>query len=508
MAAPARCLHRLFERQAAAIPEATAVVCGSRRLTYGELDRHAAGVARELTALGQGPERVVGLSFERSLEFVVALLGVLKAGAAYLPLDPEHPPARVAFVLDDAGVDVVLTTEPLRALLPPGRARVICIDATDEPPPADEPPVGADAVSDNLAYVMYTSGSTGAPKGVLCCHRGAVAHVELMRSLVRATPEDAVLQVASYGFDASVREVFVALASGAHLVVAPFGLRDPAQVAETLDEQAITIVPSLVPSALPPLLDELRGRGPCRARARVAAISGEPLPPRLAAEVGEVLASEVYSLYGPTEGTLAASHHRCSPADRSKPVTPLGRSNPGERLTVVDRDGGLAPVGAAGELWLGGVGVARGYVGSPRLTAERFVPDPFGGVAGARCYRTGDLAHVDGDGALEFLGRVDEQVKVRGIRVEPAEVEAALTAEGAARAAAVIAFGPDLDRRLVAYVVPASPSPGEADVHRLRAHARKRLPAALIPDELVFVDRLPLTASGKVDRRRLSSDTR
>ncbi|WP_437759618.1 non-ribosomal peptide synthase/polyketide synthase [Sorangium sp. So ce1389] len=507
----------LFAAQAARSPDAAAVVIEGAALTYGELDRRSAALARHLVARGVGPETRVAVCMERSLELVVALLGVTRAGGAYVPIDPGYPAERQAFVLADAGARVLLTQARLRAARPLAGAAAICLDdpATAAAIEREEAaPLPPPALPAHLAYAIYTSGSTGRPKGVMVPHGALANHMRWILGAHGLGPDDALLQKTAIGFDASVWELWAPLLSGGRLVLAPPGAeRDPAALADALQRWGITVL-QVVPTLLRPLLDTPALRG--AAGLRWLFCGGEALEPALGARLREVLPSaRLVNLYGPTEAAIDATSAPWRP-ELAGDTVPIGRPIANTRAYVLDARLEPAPVGAPGELYLAGDGLARGYLGRPDLTAERFLPDPFGAAPGARMYRTGDLARRRPDGELEFVGRADQQVKLRGFRVELGEIEAALLACPAVREAAVVVRDPGADAaRLVAFVAPraeGAPSPGGAPragdaaaplVAELRALLAARLPDPMVPSTFVVLDALPRTASGKIDRRAL-----
>ncbi|HEU0053270.1 MAG TPA: amino acid adenylation domain-containing protein, partial [Longimicrobium sp.] len=478
-----------FEAQARRTPDATALVFGGESLTYRELNERANRLARHLGRLGAGPEARVGICLERGVELVVSVLAVLKAGGAYVPLDPAYPAARLAFMLADSGVAVLVTRERLRPALParPGTA-VVAVDAAREEiarESAANPARGATAES--LAYVIYTSGSTGMPKGVMVPHRGVpnLARAQAERFGIDGTSR--VLQFASPSFDAAVAELFATLLAGATLVLASSDELLPGPgLLEILRSRRVTV------ATLPPsVLAVLPADGLPDLRTVVSA--GEAVD---AATAERWSADRAFvNAYGPTEITVCAT---CGEWARDGRAPAIGRPLPNVRTYVLDDAGRPAPAGVPGELFVGGIGVARGYLGRPGLTAERFVPDPFASAPGGRLYRTGDRVRGRPDGELEFLGRVDAQVKLRGFRVEPGEIEAALRlCPGVAACAVVVREDAPGERRLVAYAA------GAADAGALRAHLRERLPEHLVPDACVVLERLPLTPNGKVDRAAL-----
>ncbi|HEV2150667.1 MAG TPA: amino acid adenylation domain-containing protein, partial [Longimicrobiaceae bacterium] len=467
-------------------------------LTYAGLDRAADRLARALRRRGVRPEVRVGLFAERSPGMVVALLGILRAGGAYVPLDPDYPAVRVASLLEDSACAAVLVQDHLRGRLPATEADVHSLEALLAEAGEESPAREAGVDPRNAAYVIYTSGSTGTPKGVVLPHAALANHMAWMQQAFPLTAADRVLQKTPFGFDASVWEFWAPLLAGAVLVLAEPGAHaEPARLARAMAEEEVTVV-QFVPSLLAAVLEEEELRSAARVR-RVFS-GGEALSAGLAARCRDALGAEVVNLYGPTEVCIDAAAAVAEPGGGA--AVPLGRPVANVRACVLDGAGDPMPVGMAGELYLGGAQVARGYLGRPELTAERFVPDPFAGEPGGRLYRTGDRVRWLDTGELEFLGRVDQQVKVRGFRIEPGEVEAALVAHPSVREAVVaVREGAAGGKRLVAYVVPgkgAQPSPAE-----LREHVAGRLPEPMVPGAFVVLDALPLLSNGKVDRRAL-----
>ncbi|HEV3050026.1 MAG TPA: amino acid adenylation domain-containing protein, partial [Longimicrobium sp.] len=482
------CIHELFQVQAERTPGATAVVFGPDALTYAELDHAANRLANHLRRRGVAPETRVGICLERGPELVVALLAVLKAGGAYVPLDPAYPAERLAFMLADSGAPLLLTRLPLPEGLAPHGAEVVCLDAERERIEAESAQAPAVDVSpDNAAYVIYTSGSTGTPKGVMVPHRGVpnLAYAQARRFGIDGTSR--VLQFASFSFDAAVAEVFDALVAGATLVMASREeLLPGAELLETLRRGRVTVAtlpPSVLAMLSPDDLPELR----------TVVSAGEAVDAATVERWG--VGRAFVNAYGPTETTVCATSARCE-ADGRAPA--IGGALENVRVYVLDAVGRPAPVGVAGELYVGGVGVARGYLGRPGLTAEKFVPDPFSGESGARLYRTGDRVRWSARGELEFVGRVDAQVKVRGFRIEPGEIEGALRRHAAVRECVVVARE-DVpgEKRLVAYVV------GDVEAGVLREHLLRELPEYMVPSAFVLLDALPLTPNGKLDRKAL-----
>ncbi|HEX6903705.1 MAG TPA: amino acid adenylation domain-containing protein [Thermoanaerobaculia bacterium] len=475
-------LHRLFEERVARGPERVALVWGDATVSYGDLNARANRLARRLRAQGVGPDSVVGLRMDRSPELMVAILAVLKAGGAYLPLDPEAPADRTAFMLADAGVKLVLDGEG----------------------PVDETLSGADLpdgpAADNLAYVIYTSGSTGKPKGVMVPHRAACATLLWRLACFTLTPEDCVLQNIAFTFDPSIWQIFGALLSGARLVpVPPGGEKDFAGLARATAREGVTIT-DLAPPMLEAFLEQ-EGLEECR-RLRLLFAGGQALPAELADRFRlRFPAAALQNIYGPTEAAIDAATWTCAPLPAGSTV-PIGRPVAGKRLLVLDERFEPVPMGVPGELYIGR-GLARGYLGQPALTAERFVPDPWAdGEPGARLYRTGDLVRYLPDGLLEFLGRTDRQVKIRGFRVELGEIEAALACcPGVRESAVLVREDVPGQPRIVGYFAPDSEAPATAG--ELRSRLRGGLPSYMVPAALVSLPALPRTVSGKVDSQAL-----
>jgi amino acid adenylation domain-containing protein len=492
-------VHALVEEQCARTPEAIAVVCGERALRYAQLEAQANQLAHHLTDLGVGPEVLVALCVERGVEMVVGELGILKAGGAYLPLDPGHPAERLAFMLEDSGAPVLLTQSALLPRLPDHHgARVVCLDS-DWPAIASRPETRPEpgAHAGNLAYVIYTSGSTGQPKGVMVEHRGVTNLVLWHRRTYAVGPEDRATQLAAVGFDATVWELWPYLASGASIRVPDRELREsPERLWSWLGAQGITL--SFLPT---PLAESILAAGwPPGPRLRTLLTGGDRL--RRCPAVAQGL--ELINHYGPTECTVVATSARVPAAPDGDEVSspPIGRPIDNTHVYVVDEHLQPRPVGVPGELCIGGVGVARGYLRRPELTAERFLRDPFSPDPGARLYRTGDLARWRPDGTLDFLGRLDHQVKIRGHRIECGEVEAALLAHPRVRQAVVTACDDGGgQQRLVAHLVATGARPPTTT--ELRAHLSRSLPEYMVPAAFVGLDALPLTANGKLDRATL-----
>ena len=490
-------VDRLIAGQARRTPDATAVEAGAERLTYAELDTRANRLAHLLREEGARPGEVVGVLADRSADLITGLLAVLKAGAAYLPLDPDQPDKRLAFMLTDASASLVLTTRLLAPRLP-AVVRAVPLEQT----PAGRPATGPEPLASQAdpAYVIYTSGSTGTPKGVPNSHRGLVNRLDWMQRAFPIGADDAVLQKTPIGFDVSAWELFWPLMTGARLIMArPGGHRDPRYLREIITGSRVTTV-HFVPSMLRNFLEE-PGVESCVSLRRTIC-SGEELTPALAAEFLRRMPGELHNLYGPTEAAIDVTSWHCTPeAVAGRARLPIGRPIQNTRLYVVDRWDNLVPAGVPGELLIGGDGVALGYLGRPLLTAERFVADPHG--PGGLLYRTGDLARWREDGDLEYLGRIDRQLKLRGYRIEPGEIEAAIASHPGVTQAAVLLTGPDANQRLVAYVAPATGEPPDAAA--LRAYLGASLPDYMIPAAFAPVKALPLNSSGKLDYAALAA---
>jgi amino acid adenylation domain-containing protein len=491
------CFHNRFEAQVNRTPDAIAVGFEGRTLTYEALNRRANRVAHHLRSLGVGPDVRVGLCVERGLDMVVGLLGVLKAGGAYVPLDPAYPRARIGFMLEDAQVRMIVTQECLRDRLPGESATVVCLhrDLDGMPASFEENPEGG-ASRDDLAYVIYTSGSTGTPKGVMVSHRSLASFLLSMGRQPGLAASDTLLAVTTLSFDIAALELFLPLAVGARVEIASRELAmDGARLGDSLESTGATVM-----QATPSTWRMLIEAGWAGRENLTILCGGEALPRDLADGLLE-RGRAVWNLYGPTETTIWSALSHVEP---DQGPVPIGRPIAATRLYVLDRSLQPVPVGVTGELYIGGIGVARGYLNRPALTAERFLPDPFAPAAepGARMYRTGDLARYRASGEVECLGRVDQQVKIRGHRIELGEVEAALRSHPSVRAAVAIAHrNGDVEPSLVAYIVPrAGESLAVAD---LRAWLKERLPDYMVPSTFCSLDEIPLTPNGKLDTRSL-----
>jgi amino acid adenylation domain-containing protein len=499
---PDACIHELFEIQVDRTPTAPAIVFDGHRLTYQDLNRRANQLARHLRALGVTRETLVGVSVERSQEMIVALLGILKAGGAYIPLDPRYPTARLTFMLEDSRAPVVLTHERLASRLS-NSAQVVCLDRDRAVLEGSSPEnLSPGTTPDDPAYVIYTSGTTGQPKGVVGLHRGAVNRFAWMWRAYPFAEDDVCCQKTSLNFVDSVAEIFVPLLQGIPAVIIPDDVvQDPSRLVDSVGTAAVTrlvLVPSLLRDIL--ALDNLRDRLP---GLKMCVSSGEVLPADLCRRVHERLPHAILlNLYGSTEVSADVSCYDTTLLTPAANTVPLGWPIDNTQIYILDETLQPVPAGISGELYVGGDGLARGYLNRPDLTAERFVRNPFSDAPSARIYKTGDRARYLPDGSIEFLGRLDQQVKIRGVRVELGEVEAAVVAHADIAQAAVIAREDDPnDARLVAYVVPKDISM-RAFAH-VRSFCKERLPDYMVPSAFVPLERLPLTPSGKIDRRAL-----
>ncbi|UXY24906.1 amino acid adenylation domain-containing protein (plasmid) [Streptomyces cynarae] len=504
---PELVLPMLFAEHVARTPTAPAVIFEGVTLTYAELDRRANRLARHLVALGAGPERSVAVALPRSLYLVEAVLAVLKAGAAYLPLGPENPPSRTIRMLSDARPTMVLTLGRAAARFPQGVPPLVLLD--DPGTAADVSALPGGELTDidrggaltslGAATVIFTSGSTGAPKAVVNSHGGLVNRILWMQSAFGLTGQDRVLHKTPIGFDVSLWELLWPLSAGATMVVAaPGGHKDPRYLVRLIREERVTTA-HFVPSMLRVFLEEPTVRE-ARGLRRVVC-SGEALTPTLRTRFRSVLGVPLFNLYGPTEAAIDVTWWNCT--EQQDPATvPIGRPIWNTRVHVLNQELQPVAVGESGELFLSGLGLARGYVGRAGLTAERFLPDPYG-PAGGRMYRTGDLARWRPDGALEYLGRIDQQVKIRGFRIELGEIEAALGLCAGVRAGAVAVVEKAGERQLVACVVADGGS--RLSPAALRAELALKLPDYMVPVSYTFVGQLPVNRNGKLDREGLAA---
>jgi amino acid adenylation domain-containing protein len=493
------CLHQLFEQQATRTPDATALLFEEERLTYRELNERANRLAHSLRRLGVGPDSRVGLLMERSTEMVVALLGTLKAGGAYVPLDPSYPQERLRFMLDDSRVGVLLTQQRFVALTEGTEAagRLVVLDDAHLLMQGEEVAnVESGVAEDNLCYVIYTSGSTGRPKGAMNTHRAVRNRLLWMQDEYGLKQQDRVLQKTPFSFDVSVWEFFWPLMTGAGLVLArPGGHQDAAYLAETIMRHEVTTL-HFVPSMLQVFLAE-PGAASCVSPTRVIC-SGEALTFELQERFFSLLRAGLHNLYGPTEAAVDVTYWACERGG-ARQFVPIGRPIANIRIYLLDPDMNLVPGGAAGELHIGGVGLGRGYLNRPGLTAEKFVPDPFSTEPGARLYKTGDLARHLPEGSIKYLGRIDHQVKIRGLRIELGEIEAAMRGRAGVKDAAVVCVEEGGEKRLVGFYTSASVEVDDG----LRQFLSASLPAYMLPTRFVRLDALPVNVNGKTDRKAL-----
>ncbi|HEY7426862.1 MAG TPA: amino acid adenylation domain-containing protein, partial [Gemmataceae bacterium] len=501
------CLHQLFEMQAEKAPEAVALRCGETSLRYDELNAQANRLAHRLRRLGVGPNTPVALCLERSPEMMTAILAVLKAGGAYVPLDPASPPERLRAILADTGAPVLLTQPHLADRLSALSEKLVSVHISaskNELTPIFEDeaatPPNSGVRPGDLAYIIYTSGSTGRPKGVMVEHRAICNTIFWHQYVLTVRADDRLLLLFPYVFDASICIIFPALAAGATLVLPqPGEERDPARVLERVQRDGVTIL-TILPRMLRLMPDDrLREAG---RSLRWVCCGGEAMPPDLPNRLFALCDVPLYNLYGPTETAIDATCWPCRRGE-NRPNIPIGRPIANVQVYVLDRSRRPVPVGVPGELYIGGVGLARGYLNDPKLTAERFILDPFSDVPSARLYRTGDRCRWLNDGSVEFLGRLDQQVKLRGYRIEIGEIESVLAAHPAVHESAVLIHTDDAGgQRLVTYVS-ARGGAGVPTAELLRRYLGERLPEYMVPSTFVLLPSLPHTASGKVDRQHM-----
>jgi amino acid adenylation domain-containing protein len=524
-----KCIHELFEAQMERTPDAVAVVFKHDRLTYRQLNSRANFLAHYLQALGVGPEVLVGICMERSIEMVVGLLSILKAGGANVPLDPAYPTERLAFMLEDTQTKVLLTQARLVESLPPHQAHVVCVDTQWEEIAfhSEENPISA-VTPDNLAYVIYTSGSTGRPKGLAISHR-PLCNLLLWQLESSTLPVEAkTLQFAPVSFDVSIQEIFSTWSSGGTLVLISEQVRlDAFELLRFLTEQEINRL-FLTFVALQQLAEVADAQQAVVPTLREIITGGEQLKitRQIANWFTKLKNCTLHNHYGPSESHVVTTFTLTGSPKDWPTLPPIGRPITNAQIYLLDAQMQQVPVGVSGELYIGGIALARGYLNRPDLTAQRFIPDPFNDSLQARLYKTGDLACYNRDGNIEFLGRSDDQVKIRGFRIELGEIEVAITAYPAVRQAVVLARE-DVpgDKRLVAYIVPTSQESAlqehsiEAQVQaeqvlqkqnsleklvpQLRSYLTARLPEYMVPSAFVVLEAFPVTPSGKVDRRSL-----
>lgn len=497
-----KCIHQLFEKQVELRPDAVAVIFEGEQLTYQELNARANQLAHHLQTLGVGPEVLVGICVERSLWMIVGLLGILKAGGAYVPLDPAYPSERLAFVLEDSAVPLLLTQRQLVEKLPRHQGRVICLDSGwEEIALQSESNSTSDVKLSNLAYIIYTSGSTGKPKGVTVPHR-AVNRLVLNTNYINLQPKDVVAFASNFSFDAVTFEIWGTLLNGARLVeVSKDMILSPENFADFIHSQEISVlflttalfnqIASVVPSAFRKVLHLLFG--------------GEAVDTRWVKEVLKNGSPQrLLHVYGPTESTTFTSWYLVQDVAEGATTIPIGRPISNTRCFLLDAHKQPVPIGVPGELYIGGDGLARGYLNRPDLSLEKFVPNPFSEEPGSRLYKTGDLARYLPDGNIEFLSRVDNQVKLRGFRIELGEIEAVLSQHPQVLQAVVIIREDNAGNKyLAAYLVPKLEAAASPKSSELRSFLKAKLADYMVPGTFVFLEAMPLTPNGKVDRSAL-----
>ncbi|PLZ60892.1 non-ribosomal peptide synthetase, partial [Fischerella thermalis WC442] len=496
---PNQCIHQLFAAQVERTPDAVAVIFQDEQLTYTQLNQRANQLAHYLQKLGVKPEVLVGICLPRSIEMLVGLLAILKAGGAYVPIDPAYPQQRLALMLEDAQVSVLLTSVELAAQLPEHRAKVVCLDADWEKinKQSIDNPINK-ASTENLAYVIYTSGSTGRPKGVQIPHSAVVNFLSTMRQTPGLTQDDILLSVTTLSFDIAALELYLPLIVGARLIIVSREIAsDGIQLSKQLDLHQANVM-----QATPATWRLLLGAGWQGSKQLKILCGGETLNRSVANQLLE-RSKQVWNLYGPTETTIwSAVQIVENKTEQTDSIVSIGRPIANTQFYVLDQHQHLVPIGVPGELYIGGAGVARGYLNRPELTAEKFIPNPFHKEAGGRLYKTGDLVRLRSDSSIEFLGRIDNQVKLRGFRIELGEIEALLNQyPGVETSIALIREDEPASQRLVAYVLP---QPNQTlTIPELRHFLKSKLPNYMVPTAFVTLEALPLTPNGKVDRKAL-----
>ncbi|KAF9085584.1 hypothetical protein BGX27_003414, partial [Mortierella sp. AM989] len=490
------CIHQLFESQVERSPDAIALVFEDLQLSYYELNAQANGLAHHLIDLGVRPESLVAICVDRSPMMIITLLAVMKAGGAYVPLDPSFASERLHDIFEDASPSILIADETgIAALSLTDSESVMIVDPYTLLEKSPVNPDVTDLTSHHLAYVIYTSGSTGKPKGVMIEHRNVVSLAMSLPPVFGNGPSSQVIQFFSFGFDASVQEICTALIVGGSLHVLPNHIRlDQSRLWHYLEQRSITHA-----TITPTVLQHYKNMPPLNTPINLI-LAGEAVSPALIKTLLPLIPNGwIYNGYGPTETTVAATAWKC-PSDFDGEIAPIGRPNPDKKIYILDQYRAPVPLGAIGEMYIAGAGVARGYLNRPDLTDITFVPDPFADDTNSRMYKTGDLVRYLPDGNLVFIGRNDHQVKIRGFRIELGEIEARLSEHPIVREAVVLALGEGIEKRLVAYVIA---EPADGLVHTLRSHISSKLPEFMVPAAIVRLDSLPLTSSGKLDRRAL-----
>ncbi|MEH2024335.1 non-ribosomal peptide synthetase [Nostoc sp.] len=498
------CIHQLFEAQVEKTPDAVALIFNNQHLTYRDLNIRANQLAQHLQSLGVGAETLVGICIERSLEMVVALLAILKAGGAYIPLDPGYPQERLAFMLSDTQVSVLLTQKELVAKLPTHTAFVICLDADWNTIAQNKKEnLSTTVTADNLAYVMYTSGSTGTPKGVSVIHRGVVRLVK-ETNYAHLTAEEVILQLAPISFDASTFEIWGCLLNGGRLVIYPPhtpSLEELGQIIQQYKVTTLWLTAGLFHLIVDEKIDALKSLRQLLAGGDVLSV------PHVQKFLQTVENCQLINGYGPTENTTFTCCHSITAPLPPDVSIPIGRPIANTQVYILDHNLQSVSIGEAGELYIGGDGLARGYLNRPDLTAEKFIYHYFDSNLTTRLYKTGDLARYLPDGNIEFLGRIDNQVKIRGFRIELGEIEREIAQHPDVREIVVLARQDEIgEKQLVAYIVPHY---NRSYTHnKLRGFLQQRLPNYMVPSAFVILESLPLTANGKVDRHKLPAPSR
>ncbi|MBN3963087.1 non-ribosomal peptide synthetase [Nostoc sp. NMS8] len=498
------CIHQLFEAQVEKTPDAVALIFNNQHFTYKDLNSRANQLAQHLQSLGVGTETLVGICIERSLEMVVALLAILKAGGAYVPLDPGYPQERLAFMLSDTQVSVLLTQKELVTKLPTHIAFVICLDADWNTIAENKKEnLSTSITADNLAYVMYTSGSTGTPKGVSVIHRGVVRLVK-ETNYAHLTDEEIILQLAPISFDASTFEIWGCLLNGGQLVIYPPNTPSLEELGQIIQQYQVTtlwLTAGLFHLIVDEKIDALKSLRQLLAGGDVLSV------PHVQKFLQTVENCQLINGYGPTENTTFTCYHTITAPLQADVSIPIGRPIANTQVYILDQNLQPVSIGEAGELYIGGDGLARGYLNRPDLTAEKFIDHSFDSDSATRLYKTGDLARYLSDGRIEFLGRIDNQVKIRGFRIELGEIEREIAQHLDVRENVVLARQDEIgEKQLTAYIVPQYNS--SYTHNKLRLFLQQRLPNYMVPSAFVMLESLPLTANGKVDRHKLPAPSR
>ncbi|NEP03802.1 MAG: amino acid adenylation domain-containing protein [Okeania sp. SIO4D6] len=496
-----KCIHQLFEEQVEKTPDAVAVVFEEEELTYQELNFRANQLAHYLQTLGVRPEVLVGICVERSLEMIVGLLGILKAGGAYVPIDPNYPAERIAYMLEDSAVPVLLTSKSVQLGLPEHSAQVVCLDSNwDTIVSYSIKNIDSGVTPENLAYVIYTSGSTGKPKGTMIIHTGVVNYLSWCIQVCQLTQGNGVPVNSSIGFDLTVSSLFSPLLIGQQVILLP-EQNEIEALSQLLSSQKNLSLVKITPAHLE-ILNTLIPPEKASNQTRALMIGGEALPLKTVSFwLNNAPETKIINEYGPTETVVGCCVYQVKPEESDQEIVPIGRPIANTQLYILDSNNQPVPIAVPGELHIGGAGLARGYLNRRELTQQKFIPNPFSNEPGSRLYKTGDLARYLPDGNIEFIGRIDNQVKIRGFRIELGEIEAVLAQHSLVREVVVIARE-DIpgDKRLVAYLTTNDP---KTTINDLRSFLKTKLPEYMIPAAFVFLESMPLTPNGKVNRRAL-----